>query len=72
VFRRLTYNDNSGVRHEVVFAIVFKVEADLKTGGNVDPFFDNGIANSRVLSNPYTRHQHGGLNQTAVFDTNTG
>jgi len=72
VFRRLTHNDDAGVRHEVVLAIVFKVEADLKTSGNPDTFFNNGMANSRALSDPYTRHEHRGLNQAAVFDSNTG
>ena len=72
MFRRLTHNNDAGVRYEVVFTIVFEIEADLKTRGNVDAFFNNGMANSRVLSDPYILHEHGGFNQTAFFSTNTG
>jgi hypothetical protein len=71
MFRRLTYHDDAGACHKVVLAVVFKVEADLKTSGNVDTLFNNGMANSSAFSNPYARHEHGRLNQAAVFDSNT-
>jgi hypothetical protein len=70
MFRRLTYNDDAGGGHEVVPAVVFNVEADLKTSGNVDTFFNNGMANSGVFSDPDTGHEHGRVKETAVFKTN--
>ena len=62
----------ASIRNDVVLVVAFKVEADLEAGGNVDTFFNNGIANSSVLSDPGARHQNGGLNRTAVFNPDAG
>jgi hypothetical protein len=67
---RMTHDNNTSLRHEVMFAVGFKIEPNLSTGRNTDTFFNYGVSNLSILIDAHTRHEYGGLHQYSILNVN--